>query len=397
MIKERLTPGALLDQGRFEVKRAIKAGGMGAVYEVVDHRLGGKTFALKEMINPGVDTDSQQQAIERFISEVQVMMTLRHPNIPRVTASFMHGKSFYFVMELINGIDLGQRLKEQGDPGLPVEQVVGWALQVLDALQYLHARVPPIVHRDIKPSNLLLCEEEGRVSLIDFGISCVTNPGEGLWIGTPGYAGAEQQFGRPEPRSDLYALGASMHQLITGIKPKDFEFATFTELGLKVDADLEKVIKQATVPWPQDRIASAAAMSAALRNLKNIQVDLPETKTSAADFESACLTYKEEVLDPELKSLISRYGNECHTRFLPPNLDYLQFVLASPTPVELQVIKDEDRGVVRFRQKQGILDARPLGDVDPQQPDRAEKTREVIQRYLQEYEDSKSSGGGLFF
>jgi serine/threonine protein kinase len=396
MIKERLTPGALIDQGRFEVKRAIKAGGMGAVYEVVDHRLGGKTFALKEMINPGVDMDGQQQSRERFISEVQVMMKLDHPNIPRVTHQFMHGKSFYFVMELVNGIDLGQRLKEQGNPGLPAEQVVGWALQVLDALQYLHGRVPPVVHRDIKPSNLLLCEEHGRVVLVDFGISCVTNPGEGLWIGTPGYAGAEQQFGRPEPRSDLFALGATMHQLISGVKPKDFDFPGFDELGLKVDPELEKIIASATVTWPQDRIPSAAAMSSALKKLKNIDVQVP-VFNSAADFHSACRSYKEEVLDPELKALISRYGNECHTRFLPPNLDYLQFVLASPTPVELQVIKDEDRGVVRFRQKQGILDARPLGDVDPQQPDRAEKTREVIQRYLQEYEDSKSSGGGLLF
>ena len=180
MIKERLTPGALLDDGRFEVKRAIKAGGMGAVYEVIDHRLGGKTFALKEMINPGVDMDSQNEARSRFLSEVQVMTTLEHPNIPRVTASFMHGKSFYFVMDLIRGVDLGQKLKAEGNPGLPPAQVVGWALQILDALHYLHGRVPPVVHRDIKPSNILLCEEHGRVVLIDFGISCVTNPGEGL-------------------------------------------------------------------------------------------------------------------------------------------------------------------------------------------------------------------------
>lgn len=394
MIKDRLSPGALLDDGRFEVKRAIKAGGMGAVYEVIDHRLGGKTFALKEMINPGVDTDSQNEARSRFLSEVQVMMTLQHPNIPRVTASFMHGKSFYFVMDLIRGVDLGQKLKAEGNPGLPPAQVVGWALQILDALNYLHGKVPPVVHRDIKPSNILLCEEHGRVVLIDFGISCVTNPGEGLWIGTPGYAGAEQQYGRPEPRSDLFALGATMHQLITGIKPKDFDFAELEELDIKVDAGLNKVIQHAVRPWPQDRIASASAMAGALKKL-SIEVDLPAT-VSTAEFHGACQSYKDEVLEPELRALINRYGNECHTKYLPPNLDFVQFVLASPTPVELQIIKDEDARLIRFLQKQGILDAKPIGQVDPQRPDRAERTREVIDRYLQEYEDSKMSGG-LFF
>lgn len=394
MIKERLSPGDRLDQGRFEVVRAIKAGGMGAVYEVRDHNLGGKTYALKEMINPGVGTEEQNSARERFISEVQVMMTLRHPNIPRVTASLMHGNSFYFVMELVRGEDLSQRLKEQGEPGLPHDQVVAWALQVLEALDYLHRRVPPVVHRDIKPSNLLL-SEEGRVVLIDFGISCVANPGEGLWIGTPGYAPPEQQMGKPEPRSDLYALAATMYNLITGVKPpRDFEFASYESLGLKVDPQLQEVIGQALEPWPDERIQSAAEMSQALKGLRNIQVHLPATHSQ--DFESSVHHYKAAVLDPALKTIIARYSNECHTRFLPPNLDYLQFVLASPTPFELQIIKDEDLGQIVFREKQGILDARTLGHIDPASPQSEEQTRQILNDYLKDFEDFKNSGDMFF-
>ncbi len=395
MIKERLSPGDRLDQGRFEVIRAIKAGGMGAVYEVKDHSLGGKTYALKEMINPGVGTDEQNSARERFISEVQVMMTLRHPNIPRVTASFMHGNSFYFVMELVRGIDLSQRLKEQGDPGLPHQKIVGWTLQILEALDYLHRRTPPVVHRDIKPSNLLHCEEEDRVVLIDFGISCVANPGEGLWIGTPGYAPPEQQLGRPEPRSDLYALGATMYNLITGVKPpRDFEFASYEELGIQVDAQLSKVIEQALCPWPDERVQSAAEMTQALRKLKNFQVDLPIANSQ--DFEGAVHLYKETVLDPALKTIIARYSNECHTRFLPPNLDYLQFVLASPTPFELQIVKDEDQKCIVFREKQGILDAKTLGKVDPTSPQSEDVTRQILNDYLKDFEDFKNSGDMFF-
>ena len=386
--EQRLDLGTVLDQGRFEVKRAIKAGGMGAVYEVVDHRLGGKTFALKEMINPGVDIEGQQSARERFISEVQVMQTLQHPNIPKVTASFMHGNSFYFVMELVRGVDLSQKLKEEGDPGLPPARVVGWALQTLSALEYLHQRVPPVVHRDIKPSNLLLDSEHGRIYLIDFGISCVTNPGEGLWIGTPGYASPEQQWGKPEPRSDLYSLGATMHQLISGVKPKDFEFQ-----DLDVDSQLNRAIMSAVARWSDERVQSAAEMAESLRSLKNIDVELPAS--TCLNFEGAVYTYKREVLDPKLKELISHYGNECQTRFLPPNLDYLQFVLASSTPFELQITKDEDRSRVTFCTKQGILDARLIGEVDPQSSDRAQRTQEILGRYVQDYEESK--GWGIAF
>ena len=391
MLKDRLDPGALLDQGRFEVKRAIKAGGMGAVYEVADRALGGKTFALKEMLNPGNNTEEQQSAGSRFISEVRVMQTLRHPNIPKVSASFMHGNSFYFVMELIQGEDLSQKLKENGKPGLPQQQVVNWSVQVLDALDYLHQRVPPVVHRDIKPSNLLLCEEHGRVVLIDFGISCVANPGEGLWIGTPGYAPPEQQYGRPEPRSDLFALGATMHHLLSGIKPTDFDFVALDSLGMDIDRELSAIVAEAVIPWPDERIQSASDMATRLRSLKNIQIQPP--RSQGHDFDGAVHSFKDDLLDPALKDLMTRYGNECYTRFLPHSLDFLQFVLGSPTPFELQIVKYEDQGTIAFLVKEGILAPRTIGQVDPLASDRAERLQQIIEQYLQDFESFKSNAG----
>lgn len=391
--QQRLSPGTLLDQGRFEVKRAIKAGGMGAVYEVADRALNGKLYALKEMINPGLDAEEKRSAQERFISEVQVMLTLRHPNIPRVITSFIHGNSFYFVLELVRGIDLSQTLKEEGNPGLDPGEVVGWGLQVLSALDYLHTKVnPPVVHRDIKPSNLLLDTETGRVYLIDFGISGVANPGEGLWIGTPGYAPPEQQWGKPEPLSDVFALGATMHHLISGVKPKDYD--SFEDL--KCDSQLNKVIMHALKPWTDGddpRVQSAALMAQALKNLKNIQFELPED--DSGDFDGAIDSYANEVLKPQLKELINRYPNECQTRHIPHNLDFIQFVLASSTPFELQISKDEDRLRVSFRTKQGILSPRLIGEVDPTASDRQARTQEILGQYVQDYEESKGWGMGF--
>lgn len=389
---QRLSPGTRLFDGRFEVKRLVKAGGMGAVYEVTDRNLDNRTYALKEMTNPTNDPGERQAARDRFISEVQVMMALRHPHIPRVTASFMHDNSFYFVMELIEGIDLSQVLKEQGSPGLSPHDVVSWGLQVLDALNYLHGQTPPIVHRDIKPSNLLRNDKDGRILIIDFGIARVTNPGEGLWIGTPGYAPAEQQGGRPEPRSDLYALGASMHELLTGRKPEDFEFPSFAELGVTLDPQLDAIIAHSLAIWPEDRIGSAQEMSDRLRALEGFSISLPAVSRDHS-FESAVADYKTGTLDPILSEVIRRYKNECHTPYLPKNLDYLQFTLACPLPFELLITKDNDRGRVRFAEKQHLMDARLLGEVDPADETDVLRTKAIVEQFLDNYESFKNSSG----
>lgn len=395
MLRGRLNPGALLDGGRFEVTRAIKTGGMGAVYEVVDKWLGNKAFALKEMLSSSSDPVERQAARERFISEIRVMLGLRHPNIPRFTASFMQENSFYFVMEFVRGIDLSVVLKDRGNPGLPVDEVIGYGVQMLDALKYLHALQPPVVHRDIKPSNILRREEDGSAVLIDFGIARANSPGEGLWIGTPGYAPPEQQWGKPEPRSDVYALGATMHELITGVKPpEDFKFPTFRQMGVEVDPALESIIRESLIEWPDERIASAAEMLERFRDL-GYGNDLGSMSDRGRNFDAGISAYRESSLDPLLRELMSRYGNECHTRHLPPNLDFLQFILACPTEFELQVVRDEDRGTLRFLEKQGLLDPKLIGEVDPLSPDSAAKTRQIVDTFVDRYEGFKCSSWGF--
>src|SRR5262249_9630001 len=156
---------------------------------------------------------------------------------------------------------------------------------------------------------------------IDFGIARVTNPGEGLWIGTPGYAPIEQQYGKHEPRSDLYALGATMYELLSGEKPSnDFDFPAIAGL----DSELMDVVLHALDLNPDKRPASAREMADDLRALVNFSIYLPSAN-AAHDFDSAAATYWESQLEPMLKKIISRYGNECHTTYLPRNLDYLTF------------------------------------------------------------------------
>ena len=387
-----LEPGTLLD-GRFYVVQPIKAGGMGAVYIVQDKMVNDRLCALKQMLDVSATTSERQLSIDRFLSEVQVMQGLNHPGIPKIYSSFVFEQSFFFAMEYIKGQDLATILGEQGNPGLPVNSVVGWALQTLEALKYLHSRKPPITHRDIKPSNLLLREKDQRLMLLDFGISRVTNPAEGYWIGTPGYAPAEQQQGQPEPRSDLYALGATMHELLTGRKPRDWDFPPFEEFGVQVPHSLAEVIATSLGIWPDERYASAEEMSQALKSLPDVSYSLPQADSSDR-FEEA-VPHLQDRLYPQLQNLITRYSNECHTPYLPKNLDFFEFTLASPTPFTLRIVKNLGKLSVDFYEKQGILGASLLDSVNPLNPGWEPKVDAVVKRFVADYEDSKNGGWGI--
>lgn len=387
-----LEPGTLLD-GRFYVVQPIKAGGMGAVYIVQDKMVNDRLCALKQMLDVSATTSERQLSIDRFLSEVQVMQGLNHPGIPKIYSSFVFEQSFFFAMEYIKGQDLATILGEQGNPGLPVNSVVGWALQTLEALKYLHSRKPPITHRDIKPSNLLLREKDQRLMLLDFGISRVTNPAEGYWIGTPGYAPAEQQQGQPEPRSDLYALGATMHELLTGRKPRDWDFPPFEEFGVQVPHSLAEVIATSLGIWPDERYASAEEMSQALKSLPDVSYSLPQADSSDR-FEEA-VPHLQDRLYPQLQNLITRYSNECHTPYLPKNLDFFEFTLASPTPFTLRIVKNLEKLSVDFYEKQGILGASLLDSVNPLNSGWEPKVDAVVKRFVADYEDSKNGGWGI--
>lgn len=383
----QIPSGEILD-GRFEVLRLVKSGGMGAVYQVADRLLGNKTCALKQ-IRPSADPKELQQAKSHFIGEIGVMQSLSHPNIPRIINSFFHGDSFFFVMEFVNGVDLARHRKRHGNPGLPVDHVVGWAVQVLDALSYVHERPNPIVHRDIKPSNLLLEESTNRVVLIDFGIAVAIDPADG-WIGTPGYAPAEQQMGKPEPKSDLYAVAATIHELLSGLRPKTFDFLSLEELKVKAPPGLQDILDDALEPWPEDRLESAAEMKARLLALPGLEIRGASENREHA-FGAAVDRIHQEGIVPALKDLIQRFGNECQTPYIPPAVSFNKFVLGTLTSFELVISKDDQRESIRFEEKQGLLSPLLLGELYPLQGADPAQAGEIIDRFAQDYEQFKNS------
>jgi len=202
---------------RYRIVKLLGQGGFGAVYKAWDLNLS-HACAVKE--NLDVSIEAQRQ----FLREATVLANLSHPNLPRVTDHFiLQDQGQYLVMDYIEGEDLHTMLEKNGP--LPVDKVMVWMGQVMDALEYLHGRVPPVLHRDIKPANIKITPE-GKAVLVDFGLVKLYDSHTKTTMGaraiTPGYSPPEQYGqGSTDARSDIYALGATMYTLVTGIQPPE--------------------------------------------------------------------------------------------------------------------------------------------------------------------------------
>jgi serine/threonine protein kinase len=214
-----LAPGAML-QSRYRIVRQLGRGGMGAVYEAVDQRLEA-TVALKETFS--VDDRLRRQ----FEQEARLLAQLHHPALPRVSDYFTEDGRAFLVMQFISGADLAETISQQPGP-FPRNLVIVWADQLLDALIYLHTRDRQIIHRDIKPHNLKLTSS-GQIALLDFGLAkaqpeeaSTASSSDSIFGYTRRYSPLEQiQDQGTTPRSDIYALGATLYHLLTGVKPHD--------------------------------------------------------------------------------------------------------------------------------------------------------------------------------
>ncbi|MEQ8224618.1 MAG: serine/threonine-protein kinase, partial [Candidatus Eremiobacterota bacterium] len=183
---------------------------------------------------------------------------------------------YYLILDFIDGYNLAEILERDGNPGLPQKEVINWARQVLDVLDYLHNRNPPVVYRDIKPHNIMV-EPDGHIVLVDFGIARAIEPEKrqlNTAIGTNGYAPGEQYFGAAEPRSDLYALGATLHHLLTGISPKRFRFERIRAFNPDLSPELETIIIKALRYNVEERFSSAMEMKETLETISLFK-DLP--------------------------------------------------------------------------------------------------------------------------
>jgi eukaryotic-like serine/threonine-protein kinase len=266
--------------GDYEIVGTLGYGGMGEVYRV-RHTISDRIEAMK-LLRGGQAGPQSKEMLDRFTREIRVLATLQHPNIATLHTAFRHGEELVMVMECVEGEDLGRRLPA----GFTLEESLRYTRQVLEALHYAHIR--GIIHRDIKPSNVMITPE-GVVKLLDFGLALgvlsINGPDQrltttGALIGSLHYIAPEQISGEPhDARSDIYAVGVTLYEMITGRLP--IEGTTHlqviaghlqsapvppSERNPKIPAGLSATVMRALAKNPKDRWPTADAFLKALEN-----------------------------------------------------------------------------------------------------------------------------------
>jgi hypothetical protein len=254
-------------EGRYEILRTLGRGSFGRTFLARDHE-DGRDVAIK-MLDARNAPD--WKAFELFEREVAVLRGLRHHGIPEVFDSFRgewgEGEAAFLVMEYVDGTSL-EVMIEAGQHR-DAEEVTRLLVDLLGVLEYLHARVPPILHRDIKPANIVV-RESGSPALVDFGavrnIFAAPDDAGSTVVGTYGYMPYEQYMGQATPSSDLYALAATFLHLVTGRPPREFMTGggRIEVPNALPDARLRRVLARMLQPSPEDRFASAREARTAL-------------------------------------------------------------------------------------------------------------------------------------
>ena len=255
--------------GRYRLLSLLGQGGTGSVYLATDTQLFDRRVAVKELIEQFSDAAERQRAVERFAQEAQMLVQLAHPNLPAVLSYFSEDGRQYLVMEYIEGNTLLDLLRGVNGQ-LPPAQVLEWGRQICNVLSYLHSRTPPVVFRDIKPANIML-DTHDQIKLIDFGTARLfdfSKNTDTLKMGSIGYAPPEQYQGQGQtsPQTDIYALGATLHQLLTNQDPsaKPFVFTPPSLLRPEVPEGASRAIMHALNLDPAQRFGSALEMRRAL-------------------------------------------------------------------------------------------------------------------------------------
>lgn len=261
------TIGQVIDD-KYEILKLIGRGGMSKVYLAMDKRLN-KQWAVKEIEKRARDKNNEV-VIQSAIAEANMIKRLDHPAIVRIVDIIDNGNVIYIIEDYIEGETLSSILENNG--AQPQELVIEWAMQICEALEYLHTRKPPIIYRDMKPANVML-KPDGNIKVIDFGIAREYKDqglADTVSLGTKGYAAPEQFGGKgqTDARTDVYCLGVTLYHLVTGQNPCEppYEIYPIRHWNPQLSAGLEAIIQKCTQLNPADRYQSCAELLYALHH-----------------------------------------------------------------------------------------------------------------------------------
>lgn len=259
--------------GMYTILRKVGSGAMSDVYLAANEKAN-QQWAVKVVRKDGpLNSEIKKQ---RLAVEIEIMKGLRHKYLPRIIDVQEEEDSYIIIMDYVEGISLDKAMVEANGP-LPQEDVIQWAVQLCDVLQYLHTKDPPVIYRDMKPNNIMR-RPDNTIALIDFGTAREYKTGnttDTIALGTKGYAAPEQfmdpngHYQQTDARTDIYGLGVTMHHLLTGKNPAlpPYELRPIREYNAGFYEGLENIIQKCTQQDPDKRYQSAAELKYELLDL----------------------------------------------------------------------------------------------------------------------------------
>jgi serine/threonine protein kinase len=318
----------MLLKERYRIINQIGQGGQATIFKGEDTELGNRLVAIKEMSQDGLSPDELQEAADAFKREAHMLAGLQHPNIPSIYDYFLEAGHWYFVMEFIEGETLEDYFARAEGGTLPVKEVLDIGIQLCSVLEYLHNHQPPIIFRDLKPGNVMRAAD-GHLYLIDFGIARHFKPGQSrdtTALGSLGYA-APEQYGKAQTtsRSDIYSLGAILHQALTGNdpvsnKPTMFDFPPLKNLpGDPAPAELQKLLLQMLDRQESARPSSTSVKQdlqrIAARYTMPIPVTAPQPQVSSPPVFSASSVPSRDGISSNISSMQAPVAAPIHRKF----------------------------------------------------------------------------------
>ena len=251
---------------KYEILKLLNTGGMNsAIYLALDKKLN-RQWAIKKV------RKSSSQTTSMLMAEASIMKNLDHPMLPRIVGIEEDPKFFYIIMDFVQGENLKTVVTSSGPQAQ--DTVISWGVKLCDVLTYLHGK--GIVYRDMKPANIML-SPDGNIKLIDFGIAreYKENASEDTTaLGTEGYAAPEQYEGKgqTDARTDVYGMGITLFQLLTGVNPSSYQENIFS-IRLQnpnLSSGLDKIILKCTNKDPKKRYQSTEELKKALLNYRKL-------------------------------------------------------------------------------------------------------------------------------
>ena len=362
--------GTVLD-GKYKILSEVGKGGMSVVYLAINERAN-QTYAIKEVRKDGVmNFEAVHQGL---IAETNILKSLKHSHLPRIHDVIDTNDSFVIVMDYIEGRSLLKVLKES-HAQLSDEVIADWSLQLCDVLGYLHTREKPIIYRDMKPANVMLTPPDddfpnGKITLIDFGTAReykTSKSGDTSIMGTFDFAAPEQfgNQGQTDARTDIFNLGGTIYNLITGLTPKSAktEYHMVPISQLRPDLEMsgwDEIIAKCTATERNDRYQSCEELKYDIEHR-----DTLNRKTIKSMKQKVALFISTVVL-MVVSLLFSAFGAVAAENTKKKNYDnmltsansvqaYHEVILTDPSRTEAYLGTDENKGLLAYLVEDGVL------------------------------------------